>query len=48
MVNYVTLATSMGGWGMAIGGVTYVTRTIYGEGGCMQGHAKWRALFAVN
>ena len=31
-VTYVTLATSMGGWGMAIGGVTYVTRNIYGGG----------------
>ena len=36
MVNYVTLATSMGGWGVAIGGVTYVTRNIYGRGGACQ------------
>ena len=36
MVNYVTLATSMGGWGVAIGGVTYVTRNIYGGGGACQ------------
>ena len=33
MVTYVTLATSMGGGVMAIGGVTYVTRNIYGGGG---------------
>ena len=36
MVTYVTLATSMGGWGMAIGGVTHVTRNIYGRGGACQ------------
>ena len=34
MVTYVTLATSMGGGGMSIGGVTYVTRNIYGGGAC--------------
>ena len=33
MVTCVTLATSMGG-GVAIGGVTCVTRNIYGGGAC--------------
>ena len=36
MVSYVTLATSMGKGGMAIGGVTCVTRNIYGWGGACQ------------
>ena len=34
MVTYVILATSMGGVGMTIGGVTHVTRNIYGGGAC--------------
>ena len=36
MVTYVTLATSMSGGFMAIGGVTCATRNIFGWGGACQ------------